>query len=234
MWAEVEETFVREYDGTAVTLTVGGEEIAATDEHPFWVVEGEGLESRPYPAQLRNEPRPTVSRGKWVEADDLRPGDVLLNSCGGEVTVTATHHRRDRLAVYNFRVADVHTYTVGSSRVLVHNNNDCAQKQPPNGEKKPVVPHKKGYGGVSRDGTGKVHGDGQGDPTGRLPSEVPESWTRGEIEDSISELKDSIAKRKEVTKAKGDTPGHQRRITEESELLRKLEKRLESMPPSLK
>ena len=41
-----------------VDVTVGGHTVVATDEHPFWVVDGE--------------------TGAWVDAQDLKAGDVLL------------------------------------------------------------------------------------------------------------------------------------------------------------
>lgn len=42
------ETFERYYDGHSVLVTVGNETIEATLLHPFWVVSGKGLDSRPF------------------------------------------------------------------------------------------------------------------------------------------------------------------------------------------
>ena len=62
-WAlcEVVEPFARDYTGDIVTLTVEGEQIRCTTEHPFWVVEGEGLSARPWPAA-------PARRGKTADA----------------------------------------------------------------------------------------------------------------------------------------------------------------------
>ena len=70
-------------------------------EHPFWVI-GQG----------------------WTEAIDLCAGDVLVTQNGKHVIVTDIQHEYldTPLAVYNFEVEGFHTYYVGKSSVLVHNN----------------------------------------------------------------------------------------------------------------
>ncbi len=79
----------------------GGDPITATDGHPFWL---------PY-------------QQRWVDADQLVPGDWLRTSAGTYVQVTAIAHRKAWGTVYNLTVADQHTYYVvaGGSPVLVHN-----------------------------------------------------------------------------------------------------------------
>ena len=61
----------------------------------------------------------------WTKALDLKPGDLLLGM-NGETNAVQRVHSTDREAtVYNFRVADHHTYFVGSPDwgfdVWVHN-----------------------------------------------------------------------------------------------------------------
>ncbi len=76
------------------------EKLQTTWNHPFWVVE----------------------KQTWVEVKDLEVGDtVLLN--GGNVTniTNITSYNVLPTPVYNFEVADNHTYFVGKNGVLVHN-----------------------------------------------------------------------------------------------------------------
>ncbi|MBZ0136285.1 MAG: hypothetical protein K8I27_07930 [Planctomycetes bacterium] len=78
--------------------------ITGTPGHPFW----------------------SVDQGDWVGMHELRPGETL-QLAGGQ-TATATNVRTEHLAipvtVYNFEVADWHTYHVGTAEtgwVWVHN-----------------------------------------------------------------------------------------------------------------
>jgi hypothetical protein len=77
--------------------------ITGTDEHPFW----------------------SLTRDGWVAMGELKPGERLLLA-DGEATVTAIRieHLDTPVTVYNFEVADWHTYHVGSQAagwVFVHN-----------------------------------------------------------------------------------------------------------------
>jgi len=97
----------------AVTMLIGGvqsETFNTTEEHPFYV----------------------PGRG-WVEAQSLTPGDVVetLTSgvdhgaadgpAGALAEVALVEFTSRRATVYNFEVEGVHTYRVGASGVLVHN-----------------------------------------------------------------------------------------------------------------
>ena len=98
-YKEVADTFVKEKD-TLVHVKVDGTEIKTTKEHPFWV-EGEG----------------------FVEAKDLQPGDTLRLADGKNAAVEKVWVEvlDEAVAVYNFEVADYHTYFVSEMEVLVHN-----------------------------------------------------------------------------------------------------------------
>lgn len=76
-----------------------GSTVEVTDEHPFW----EG-----------------ASR-TWMRAEQLRPGHLLRTANGAGVKVVSVRAFSDRLPVYNFSVAEFHTYYVGQTPVLVHN-----------------------------------------------------------------------------------------------------------------
>ncbi|MGK3942038.1 polymorphic toxin type 27 domain-containing protein [Streptomyces caeruleatus] len=93
------ELFHRTVDHLVRVETKNGT-VESTDSHPYWVQE----------------------RG-WTEARDLRPGDRLRTLDGGSDAVTGTSLVEGSVGVFNFEVADNHTYYVyaGSRPVLVHN-----------------------------------------------------------------------------------------------------------------
>ena len=62
-----------------------------------------------------------AGRGRWVEAGDLREGDVLKAWSGGEATVTGITRSRRSLEVHNLEIEGCHTYAVHERGILVHN-----------------------------------------------------------------------------------------------------------------
>ncbi|GKS09278.1 hypothetical protein YDYSY3_02780 [Paenibacillus chitinolyticus] len=88
---------------TTYKLSVGNQIIETTDNHPFWV-EDKG----------------------WVLAVDLQVGDELLQSNGNHLKIDSIEivHHDEKVKVYNFTVADFHTYFVSSLGIWVHNI-DC-------------------------------------------------------------------------------------------------------------
>ena len=99
------ETYIREVT-TLVHITVNGEEIITTVDHPFYV----------------------QSRG-FVEAGKLLVGDELLDVNGNVLLVENfdVELTEEPVKVYNFKVEDFHTYFVGNCKIWVHNN-DCVEK----------------------------------------------------------------------------------------------------------
>jgi RHS repeat-associated protein len=99
---EVQEVFER--TGRVLHLHVGGQVIRTTAEHPFWV-QGAG----------------------WLPADELRAGELLLGHDGQWVAVEEVLDTGEYERVYNLRIADYHTYFVGSEEwgfsVWAHNAN---------------------------------------------------------------------------------------------------------------
>ena len=95
------ETYIREVT-TLVHLTVNGEEIITTIDHPFYVND----------------------RG-FIKAGELIVGDELLDSNGNILLVENldVELTDDSVKVYNFQVEDFHTYHVGECGVWVHNKN---------------------------------------------------------------------------------------------------------------
>ena len=104
------ETYIREVT-TLVHLTVNGEEIVTTVDHPFYV----------------------NSRG-FVKAGELAIGDELLDPNKNILLVENfdVELTEEPVKVYNFEVEDFHTYHVSGFGVLVHNANDYANPRTQN------------------------------------------------------------------------------------------------------
>ncbi len=87
---------------TTYKLHVNNEVIETTDNHPFWV-EGKG----------------------WVTAIDLKVGDPLKQSNGHVLAIEQIEvvHHEQKVKVYNFTVAEYHTYFVSDLGIWVHNLN---------------------------------------------------------------------------------------------------------------
>ncbi|MGZ7442370.1 polymorphic toxin-type HINT domain-containing protein [Paenibacillus sp. TH7-28] len=85
-----------------IEIHVGEQIIETTDNHPFWV-EGRG----------------------WVLADELQVGDKLQKADGSNLMIDKVEFVKldDPITVYNFTVADFHTYYVTDIGIWVHNTN---------------------------------------------------------------------------------------------------------------
>ena len=83
-----------------IHVTVKGETLTCTPMHPFY----------------------SPVKG-WTSAIDLRAGDILVMLNGEYVVIEQVQHEllESPAAIYNFEVADFHTYYVGEEPVLVHN-----------------------------------------------------------------------------------------------------------------
>jgi YD repeat-containing protein len=97
----VEELFTR--TSPIIELEIGGQKIGTTDEHPFYV----------------------PAREAFVPARELQAGDQLVSHDGRLLRIDAIHSTLQIATVYNLRVADYHTYFVGSDEwgfsVWAHN-----------------------------------------------------------------------------------------------------------------
>lgn len=85
-------------DPVIITLTVDGEVIETTPEHPFYRAEGE-----------------------WVAAGELRAGDEVWQAAGSAGEIEHITITLEPQVMYNFTVATAHTYFVGEGQWLVHN-----------------------------------------------------------------------------------------------------------------
>ncbi len=109
------------YQGDIITIQMNSDKIEATGNHPFYVLSGDKLASRPLPAEVRKEEQETALPGRWVEARDLKTGDVLKSINGGELIITSLLSRNEKTEVYHLVVEGYHNYTVGQTGLLVHN-----------------------------------------------------------------------------------------------------------------
>ncbi|WP_157234661.1 polymorphic toxin-type HINT domain-containing protein [Teredinibacter turnerae] len=65
-----------------------------------------------------------VSGVGWTRVENLNIGDTLIDSEHNPVWIVSLYDTGRVTTTYNMEVADIHTYYVGTSRVLVHNH-DC-------------------------------------------------------------------------------------------------------------
>jgi len=84
-----------------LVLNIGGEEVQATETHPFQVV-GQGM----------------------TAAGNLKVGDKIERKDGESAEVESIALKVGSFPVYNLEVADAHTYFVGQQELLVHNGCD--------------------------------------------------------------------------------------------------------------
>ena len=86
-----------------IHLTVNGETITCTPEHPFY----------------------SPVKG-WTNAIDLRAGDILVMLNGEYVVIEQVQYEllESPETTYNFEVEDFHTYYAGDAEALVHNRCD--------------------------------------------------------------------------------------------------------------
>jgi hypothetical protein len=97
-----------------VTLTIAGEMrlVQTTPGHPFWMRQARGDTSGE---------DGDGDAGGWVLAGELRPGDQVQTPDGSWATVLAVSVKAETTPIYNFEVAGNHTYYVGLTGLLVHN-----------------------------------------------------------------------------------------------------------------
>ncbi len=124
---EVQKRHQSQYSGAMYELTIGDDAIKVTAEHPFWVISGEALQSRPTNAHLaRGEDEGIYLPGRWVDASHLRIGDVLTDQAGATHTLErVVRHDVVRQEVCNLAIEGNHSFAVGLAGVLVHNAQWC-------------------------------------------------------------------------------------------------------------
>lgn len=86
---------------STLDVTIDGEVVHTTDEHPFFVIKD--------------------GEGEWVKAKDLQVGDVIFNTMGQDGIVGAVEVVDEPQLMYNLSVQLVASYFVGDGQWLVHN-----------------------------------------------------------------------------------------------------------------
>ena len=83
-----------------IIISIGGNVIRTTSEHPFYAIDI-----------------------GWVSANKLVKGDKLLLSSGHSAIIESVESLllNDPIKVYNFEVAEYHTYFISELAILVHN-----------------------------------------------------------------------------------------------------------------
>ena len=84
-------------DPVVVKLTIGGDIVQTTPEHPFY------------------------AESQWVPASDLIPGDRIISASGEAGAIQQVQTLNQPQVMYNLTVAKAHTYFVGPGEWLVHN-----------------------------------------------------------------------------------------------------------------
>jgi len=110
-----------DYSGDVIDLRLNGDSIRVTGNHPFFVVQGDGLPLRPLPEDISKEEQIIYREGRWVEARDLKPGDVLKAKGGEPAVITGISKDHQNLRVFNLSMDGNHTYAVHERGILVHN-----------------------------------------------------------------------------------------------------------------
>jgi RHS repeat-associated protein len=93
-------------DPVIVHLTIDGELIETTPEHPFYTDDGE-----------------------WINAGELEVGDLIYSLDGDFGVVESIVVVADPQQMYNLTVDEAHTFFIGEGDWLVHNTNGCYTRQ---------------------------------------------------------------------------------------------------------
>ena len=119
--------------GDLVTIQMDSTEVEVTESHPFYVLHGEGLASRPQIKYIQEGEYKLVGSGRWVEARDLKKGDVLWSKRDGEKIITGIRTGDESNKVYNLEVGGNHNFAIHESGILVHNKRggDASMELPP-------------------------------------------------------------------------------------------------------
>jgi len=110
-----------QYDRDMITIQMGHTTIQATGNHPFYVLRGDLLALRPLPQDIPKEEQETMGPGRWVEARDLKEGDLLKDKSDGDLLITRLSSKQEKTQVYNLDVEGYHNYSVHQKGILVHN-----------------------------------------------------------------------------------------------------------------
>jgi ankyrin repeat protein len=121
MLKRVLERHTHSYEGDMISIQVDHNTIRATGNHPFYVLRGDRLASRPLARDIPKEELREGGSGHWVEARDLKKGDLLQNRIGDCLSISSLSRRNEKIEVYNLSIEGSHNYAVYRKGILVHN-----------------------------------------------------------------------------------------------------------------
>jgi intein/homing endonuclease len=109
-YKQVSYKFIRETNEELYTLDIDGVELKVTGHHRFYVSNNRTL--------IGNL---DLFEQVYVAAEDLKVGDILVDSNGYLHRVNRITHEPINETVYNLQVEDNHSFYVGENSILVHN-----------------------------------------------------------------------------------------------------------------
>ena len=109
------------YEGDMIAIKLAHITIHATGNHPFYVTNGDQLAARPIVQTISYQERANTKHGRWVEARDLKVGDVLKNKSGEVLNIIGISKQFEKTEVYNLDVENHHNYAIDQKGILVHN-----------------------------------------------------------------------------------------------------------------
>ncbi|MEL6977359.1 MAG: DUF637 domain-containing protein [Pseudomonadota bacterium] len=142
-WKPVLAKSVAQYRETVYTtirdVETGALQVIRSDrEHPYFAQRLEGVSdlhevayAPPPPSSHGHVYRGPIAGGAWVDAQNLRPGDRLINADGSWAEILSSRIEQENLTAYNLSVQDYETFFVAETgwddAVWVHN---CAPSLP--------------------------------------------------------------------------------------------------------
>jgi hypothetical protein len=109
------------YKGNLIFVQTAAGAIQTTGNHPFYVLRGEWLSSRPQPADLPKAEQRMPGHGRWVNARNLQVGDLLRSKTDGAIAVTSLSSKHQFAEVYNLEIDGLRNYAIQQTGILVHN-----------------------------------------------------------------------------------------------------------------
>jgi hypothetical protein len=132
--AQVELRHDSGFRGVLVTIELDSGEVTATAYHPFWVIQGLDLDNRPPVSHLLpTEDRGQSLPGRWVNSHELMERDIVFIRDGGPTSIRRVTHRQVNMSVCNPTIRGLHTFCVGTTQVLVHNESGTVAPINPGG-----------------------------------------------------------------------------------------------------
>ena len=116
------------YHGDMITISIGEDSIQSTGNQPFYVLRGDQLSARPIPAEVTKEEQAVSRDGRWVEARDLKEGDVLKSKSREGLVITEVYSCQERKNVYWLDVERYHNCAVHRLAILAHNGGEGEKK----------------------------------------------------------------------------------------------------------